>query len=117
MYENIYVYANLKADLNNADNEASEMASIAQSVGTKLSVAISFEAPELLGLSTEKLNALKNAPELSKYKHYLDSLSRSKEHVLSEKEEALISTFSELSASPEEIYSQAAFEGMFGAYE
>ena len=110
--DNIYVYANLKADLDNADNEASEMASTSQSVSTNLYVAVSFEAPELLSLSEEKLNALKNAPELSKYKHYLDCLSRSKAHTLSEKEEALISAFSELGASPEEIYSQAAMSDL-----
>ena len=45
--DNIYVYANLKADLDNADNEASEMASTSQSVSTNLYVAVSFEAPEL----------------------------------------------------------------------
>ena len=110
--DNIYVYASLKSDLNNADNEANEMVSQVQSISTRLSVATSFEGPELLALSSQKLNALINAPELQKYKHYLDSLSRSKDHILSDKEETLISTFSELSSSPEDIYSQATISDL-----
>lgn len=107
-FENVYVYAHLKSDLNTADNEAYEMVSQTESLSAKLSTATAFEAPELLALSQKQMDALLKAPELSKYKHYLDCLTHSKAHVLSGKEESLISTFSELQSTPDDIYSQAS---------
>lgn len=110
--ENIYVYASLKSDLNTADNEAYEMVSQAEGLSAQLSTAVAFEAPELLALPDEKLNALMTSPELSKYKHYLECMTYSKSHVLSAEEESLISTFSELASTPDDIYSQASISDL-----
>lgn len=112
LLENVYVYANLKSDLNTADNEASEMVAKAQSLSSKFSTAVSFESPELLSLSSEQLTKLLASPELSKYKHYLESMIEFKSHTLSAEEEALIATFSELKSTPDDIYSQASISDL-----
>jgi oligoendopeptidase F len=102
-----YVYANFSLDLNQADSNAQEMASIAETAYSKYLAATSFEKPEILSLSEEKLKSLMNDPKLKDYKLYLDQLLKQKEHILSAKEEAILSAASDMAGSPKDIFDKA----------
>ena len=112
LFNKLYIYAYLRSDLNNTDSEALEMCAQSEKLTTDFELATVFVEPELQALSTDALIALKNAPELSKYQHYLEDFIRSKQFILSEEESALLSLFDELSSSPEEIYAQASISDL-----
>jgi oligoendopeptidase F len=54
-----------------------------------------FFKPELLALSKEEYNSLFEDEELLKYKPCLDNIYRYKDHIISEEEEKLVSTFTQ----------------------
>jgi oligoendopeptidase F len=99
-----HVYANLSLDLNQADSNAQEMVFIASTAYSKYLSAASFEKPEILSLSERQLKALINNPKLKEYKLYLEQLLKQKEHILSDKEEAILSAASDIISSPNEIF-------------
>ena len=68
--------------------------------------AAAFETPELLAISDEDMNRLyAEAPELELYRLNIDRIRRRREHVLSDKEEAILAAAGEMAASPDDIYS------------
>ena len=68
--------------------------------------AAAFETPELLAISDENMNRLyAEAPELELYRLNIDRIRRRREHVLSDKEEAILAAAGEMAASPDDIYS------------
>lgn len=102
--EKVYMYPNLMADLDQSNNTATELVGIAQGVYNEYLAAISFATPEILKLDTNKIEKLKGDKKLSVYSHYLDSIMEQKEHILSEKEEAILALAGELSGSPRNIF-------------
>lgn len=104
-----YVFANLSIDLDQTNSDAQEMTSIAGYTYGQYASAISYIEPEILGLSEEVLQGLINDPKLASFKQYLDQLSKQKEHILSEKEEAILSGVSELSKSPKDIFDKVLY--------
>lgn len=88
---NLYVYSMLKNDeeLGIAENE--ERMGKIEYVYSKYDNKSNFFAPELLKLTKEEYNSLFENKKLLEYKFALDSIYRSKEHVLSENEEKIIS--------------------------
>ncbi|MFR5796865.1 MAG: M3 family metallopeptidase, partial [Christensenellales bacterium] len=68
--------------------------------------AAAFETPELLAIGDEDMNRLyAEAPELELYRLNIDRIRRRREHVLSDKEEAILAAAGEMAASPDDIYS------------
>ena len=108
-----YVFANMSLDLDQTNTDAQEMADIAGAVYSQYQQAVSFEKPEILAIPADKLKKLMNDPKLAVYKHHLDQLLKQKEHTLSEKEEALLSSMSELLGAPEDIFNRV----LYGDYE
>ncbi|WP_425446685.1 oligoendopeptidase F [Dethiothermospora halolimnae] len=104
-----YWYGNLQLDLNQNDTDAQEMVSIAGGVWGIYGEAISFERPELLSMPTEKFQQIMNDPKLSTYKHYLEKMLKEKDHVLSNKEERILSLSSDLTGSPEDIFNKVMY--------
>ena len=104
-----YWYGNLQLDLNQNDTDAQEMVSIAGGVWGIYGEAISFERPELLSMPTEKFQQIMNTPKLSTYKHYLEKMLKEKDHVLSNKEERILSLSSDLTGSPEDIFNKVMY--------
>ena len=71
-----------------------------------LSAAVSFDTPELMAISDEKLEGFyAEKPELERYRRYLTDLRRMKDHVLSPGEEKLLAAAGEMSNAPGEIFS------------
>ena len=79
------------------------------SVMVELGSALSFDTPELMAISDEKLNSFfADCPQLERYRRYLTNLRRKREHVLSPAEEKLLAAAGELSQAPDTIYGMFA---------
>ncbi len=96
----LYTYASLRSSEDTRDGKAAGMTSKVFSKVIEISSSYAYAQPELFSLEEEKLNEIINDPLLADYKFYLENMMRSKAHVLSEKEETLLSNYREaLSAS------------------
>ena len=74
-----------------------------------LSAATSFETPEILSISDEKLDAFYAAePKLERYRRYLTGTRRMKDHILSPAEEKLLASAGEMAGAPDSIYGMFA---------
>ena len=74
-----------------------------------LSAATSFETPEILSISDEKLDAFfAEEPKLERYRRYLTSARRMKDHILSPAEEKLLASAGEMAGAPDSIYGMFA---------
>ena len=79
------------------------------SVVVALSAALSFETPEIMGITDEALEKFyADCPDLERYRRYLTNLRRKKAHVLSPAEEKLLAAAGELSQAPDTIYGMFA---------
>ena len=74
----IYIYANLRADVDTRNAENEERSQLARNLFTDLSAATSWYSPELLAIGEEKLNQfLLQEPQLTKHRFNIhDSLRR-----------------------------------------
>ena len=74
-----------------------------------LEAASSFETPEILAIPEEVLEGFYTAkPELERYRRYLTSVRRRKEHILSPAEEKLLAAAGEMAGAPSDIYGSFA---------
>ena len=74
-----------------------------------LSAATSFETPEIMDISDEKLAGFyAEYPGLERYRRYLTDLRRRKEHILSPAEEKLLASAGEMAQAPQTIYGSFA---------
>ena len=90
--ERLYVYARMHRDENNADAKYQALSDRAEGLSVKLSSALSFVDPLLLSLDDGVLERyMKEEPRLKPYGFMLRELIRAKQHILSEKEERLLS--------------------------
>lgn len=102
---NLYVYAGLKLDEDQRRSEYQEMSGRIRGLYAQLSAANSFIEPEILAINNDKLLSwLNQHPELTVFRFYLENLIRSKEHILSQKEEEILALAGPLASSPGEIF-------------
>ena len=65
----------------------------------------SFETPEIMDISDEKLDAFyAEEPGLERYRRYLTNMRRRREHILSPAEEKLLAAAGEMAGQPDDIY-------------
>ena len=70
-----------------------------------MSAACSFDVPELMAVSDEKMDEFyAQCPELQRYRRMLTEVRRRKAHTLSEEEEKLLAAAGEMSGAPDSIY-------------
>ena len=70
-----------------------------------LGASCSFETPEILAIPDDTLEGFYAAkPELERYRRYLTSARRRKEHILSPAEEKLLAAAGEMANAPSDIY-------------
>ncbi len=75
------------------------------SAAVGLNSATSFETPEIMSISDERLEEFYQAlPALERYRRYLTDLRRKKEHILSPNEEKLLAATGEMAQTPDKIY-------------
>ena len=99
-------YAQRRSDEDTRVAAYQEMVSQVTRFAVEIQSAAAFETPELLAISDEDMNRLyAEAPELELYRLNIDRIRRRREHVLSDKEEAILASAGEMAASPDDIYS------------
>ncbi|HHX38055.1 MAG TPA: oligoendopeptidase F family protein, partial [Clostridiaceae bacterium] len=90
--ERLYVYAHLSFDVDTGDSHYGALQSRAGALLATFGGVISFVEPELATLSEDTFeHFVETVPELNEYRHYLSEIRRLSSHVLSEKEERLLS--------------------------
>ena len=103
--DRLYSYTFQYSDEDTTNTKAQAMKDQALGLYTRFASAISWEAPELLTLSSETLESwFEQMPLLEFYRHYLEDTLRQKAHTLSESEEALLSLSADMSFGPQSIF-------------
>ena len=103
--DRLYSYAFQYSDEDTTNTKAQAMKNQALGLYTRFASAIAWEAPELLTLTEETLDAwFEQMPLLEFYRHYLEDTLRQKAHTLSEAEEELLSLSADMSFGPQSIF-------------
>src|SRR5699024_2287507 len=101
----LYTYAHMRYDQDTTHSAYEEMNQKAESVLTTASSHLSYIVAEILRLCEETINGCLNEhKELQVYKKTLDEISRQRAHILSEKEEVLLSEASEALQTPSQTF-------------
>ncbi len=104
-FDLLLIYAFLKSDEDTTQNQYQALKSKVQAFGAQISSYSSFMKPELLSLPQETIEKfMEEKEELKLYKFMLEDILRSKPHVLSQKEEALLASASDIFGAPQNIY-------------
>lgn len=92
----LFTYAHMRYDEDTTNDFYQAMNQKAENLLTLFSSQMSFIVPEILEIEETKLETfLQEVPELQKYKKTLDEIARQRAHILSEKEERMLSEASE----------------------
>ena len=103
--ETAYVYSHLKADQDTSNNENQVLNQRAFSTYIEFSGASAWFAPAILALSDEAFEEyFKQEPGLEDFRVLLETARIKKGHVLSDKEEALLSKANEVFSGPSKTF-------------
>ncbi len=103
--ENIYVYARMRRDENNAESTYQAMSDKCGAVIAAVSAATSFFTPELLEAADNIILGYINENEgLKEYEFAIKDTLRQKEHILTEAEESLLAQMSEVTKATNDIF-------------
>ncbi|MGC9363428.1 MAG: oligoendopeptidase F [Fidelibacterota bacterium] len=98
-------YAGKRSDLDTRDSKYLAMKQEIDQLFTQYGTKSSFIDPEILTMNQKKIDKyLAREPELEVYRFYLYDLLRSKEHMLSEKEEKIVAEAGLISGAAASIY-------------
>lgn len=94
---NVYVYAHLKNDQDAANSFYQEMNAKAVKLVTEFQQAVAFFQPEIIEIPQETLDQfIAENEQLKEYTHFLDNLTRKRQHVLPQEQELLIAQAGEV---------------------
>ncbi|MEO6457166.1 MAG: oligoendopeptidase F [Chloroflexia bacterium] len=97
----IYVYAGMQSTGDVGDQEAQARTQQALGLLARAGGALAYFEPELLAIAPDKLEKMvSEEPGLATYRHYLDKLSRRREHVRSSEVESILAEAADLAYSP-----------------
>ena len=102
--EQLYVYAMMRRDEDNARSEYQGLADRAMGLAVSMSAASSFVVPEIMDIPMDTFEQWRKDEALAVYAHTLDDLARNRPHVLSRVEERLLAMSGEVAAAPQTIY-------------
>lgn len=103
---NVFQYSSLLADQNLKDIKNSTAMNRVYAVLNQASTVLSFENPEILSIGEETiLKFVDNNKEIAAHRFPLEKIFHANEHVLSEKEEKLMSYYNSLVQSGASLYS------------
>lgn len=103
--EKLYVYASMKNDQDTTVSYYQELQAKATALVAKFNQTFAFYEPEFMLLSAEKYqDFVKQCPDLLVYHHFFEKLFKQKEHVLSQREEALLAGASEIFGAAGETF-------------
>jgi oligoendopeptidase F len=102
--QTLYIYANMRRDEDSSVSLYQGMADRATALVVQAMTAASFVQPELTEMPAETLIEWSKLPEFENYSYILSEIARSKEHILSEKEERLLSGVASFADNFKEIF-------------
>ena len=106
LMERLYVYANMRYHQDMANSMYQEFAARVQKLMVEMSGASAFAEPEILEITTEKINVFFNEnPELETYKRYISEILRGKNHTLDKKTETILAKSRQMANAAENIFS------------
>ena len=97
--EKVYCYAHLKSDENTSINANRARVDRVKAKFAELSALESWFDPEIMAIPEETMNSFLASPELAFYRRSLEELLRERPHTLSEAEERLLGTLSDVMCS------------------
>lgn len=101
----LYMYAHLNSDSNTGNTKYQELLGRVLNLDNEYSKISSFMVPNLLKEEYSTIEKFfKEEPKLLEHQFSLESIFRYKDHVLSEKEEKMISSFSQVLGNSEAIF-------------
>ncbi len=95
-----YAFLNYESQTDNSDYQT--MMGLYTRVSTEIAASISFIEPEILQM--DNLEQIINESRFEPYKVMLSKLLRTKNHILSDKEEAILAMQSELQSTPNDAF-------------
>lgn len=101
---NIYVFAHMNADADTRNTEGQRLHLKALNLGSKLDEVGAPLKPTLLSLSREELDKLIKDNDMEDYRLFIEKIYRFKDHVLTEKEESILSAYGFLENAPFDAY-------------
>jgi len=102
-----YFFASMRSDRNKKDVANAQDLMKVQIAMQQYSAAVSFSSPELIALGKEKLDAfVKKYPEFEENSFLFEQLFLEQGHVLSTREEGLLSSFLPLTSGIRNLYGQ-----------
>lgn len=105
LFEKLYGYGMLRYHLDMSNQESIKLFKEAEKIGADFSVSVSFITPEIISENTQKIEKFLNEEKkLEPYSRDIKDCLEKKKHVLSKKEENLISNYSEIFANSENTY-------------
>ncbi len=102
--ERLGTYAFLRSAEDLANSTYQEMKSAFYLIANKIAEESSFVRPELLGFSTEKWSELTRDERLAPWKLKLERILRFKPHSLSDKEERILASLSDVADTPSKTF-------------
>lgn len=104
MIEKLYVYAHMKGDENTANNAFIELAERTRMLAVDASAESSFINPEFARFRTKVLKEMLEDERYYDYDMFLKQIIRNKKHLLSEKEELMLSNIGQFSSGYKNIF-------------
>lgn len=106
VFERLYSFANRKKDEDTRIAANQGLYNRILGLATEFQSATSYLSPEILAIPEEKLaEFMQNNSELALYAHFLDDITRVREHVLSPELEKVVAMASEMGRTPGQIHS------------
>ena len=103
--ETVYTYASLRHTADESDSAGQNMEGRVMMAYTQAESETSFFSPELMAIPDERIASWLNLPEFADYKVFIEKELYEKKHILSEKEERILSLQAESSSTAENAFS------------
>ncbi len=103
--ERLGYYAMLRQSEDEGGGAARTMEGKLTMAGTKAETEAAWAQPEIQAIPEERMQAFLREPVLAEYRVYLEKILRWKAHILSEREERIMSLHSEAEGCPREAFS------------
>lgn len=100
----IYVFAHMNADADTRDTEGQRLHLKSLNLGSKLDEVGAPLKPALLTLTREELDKLIKDNDMENYRLFIEKIYRFKDHVLTKKEESILSAYGFLENAPFDAY-------------
>lgn len=104
LMEKCYSYAHMKLDEDNANTQSLALFDQVRGLLVTYSEGTSYFVPELMKLELKELESYSQDERFQDYRHFIKEIGRNKEHILSDAEEKILSSFGEIAGAPKSIF-------------